>query len=132
MTAGVTKTSHGINWPLKNVTKLCHRRCTTYHNKCSECGLDLERWHNKSKMTCSPKCRKQRERRQKDAHSAYILALQEMQKMRDSVKRRESLSDFRAQLIRIRDEANDILLLANDPDAMARREMFEDIHRRKF
>lgn len=102
-----------------------------YRDKCSECREELPLWHNPNQVTCSPKCRKQRERRQKDAHSAYILALQEMQKMRDSVKRRESLSDFRAQLIRLRDEANDILLLANDPDAMARREMFEDIHRRK-
>lgn len=102
-----------------------------YRNQCSECRNELPLWHNRNQVTCSPKCRKQRERRQKDAHSVHILILQDMQKIRDSVKRRESLSDFRAQLIRIRDEVNDILLLANDPDAMARREMLEDIHRRK-
>ena len=98
---------------------------------CSECKTPFDSFHLASKTTCSPKCRKRRERRQKEQHAAHILAMREIQKMRDGIKRRESLHDFRAQLQYLRDEINDLLLLANEPDAMARREMLEDRARRR-
>jgi len=99
--------------------------------ECSECRKPFEGMHSASKTTCSPKCRKRRERRQKEQHAAHILAMRELQQMRDGIKRRESLHDFRAQLQYLRDEINDLLLLANEPDAMARREMLEDRARRR-
>lgn len=98
--------------------------------RCSECRKEFEGWHLSTKTTCSTKCRKRRERRQKDAESAWVVVLQEMAKMRDGIKRGESLEKYRAQLNRIRDEAGDLLLLAKDPDMMAKREMLESRERK--
>ena len=50
--------------------------------------------------------------------------------MRDGIKRGESLDKYRGQLNHLRGEINDLLLLAKDPDAMAKREMLEDRARR--
>lgn len=96
-----------------------------YQNKCIECGKELERWHSRQQLTCSAKCRKRRERRQKDQQSAHTLAMRELQKMRDGIKRGEELERYREQLMRLRDEINDLLLLAKDADQLAKREMLE-------
>jgi hypothetical protein len=98
--------------------------------RCSECKKEFEGLHLASKTTCSAKCRKRRERRQKDSESAWVVVLQEMGKMRDGIKRGESLEKYLDQLRRIRGEVNDLLLLAKDPDARAKREMLEARARR--
>lgn len=100
--------------------------------RCSECKLEFEGWHLASKTTCSAKCRKRRERRQKDAHSSHVVAMQMLGAMRDAIKRGESLEDYRAQLHRLRDEINDLLLLAKDPDAMAKVEMLGERARKNW
>lgn len=104
----------------------------TTGGECSECRKPFEGLHLVSKTTCSPKCRKRRERRQKDAHSAYILALHELGKIRDSLKRRENVEDFIPQLQRLKGEINDLLLLAGEADALAKREMLEARASRKW
>lgn len=98
--------------------------------RCSECGQEFQGLHLASKTTCSPKCRKRRERRQRDSESAWVLALHELGKMRDGIKRGESLDKYREQLHRLKGEINDLLLLAKDADAVARREMLEARARR--
>lgn len=103
----------------------------TEGGRCSECKKPFEGLHLVSKTTCSPKCRKRRERRQKEAHAAWILALHELGKMRDSIKRGETLDDFKAQLQRLKGEINDLLLLAGDEDALAKRQMLEGLHKHK-
>lgn len=110
------------------------RSVTGLSHNCTECKQPLPLYRDgrtPKRVTCSPKCRKRRERRMKDQHSAYILALHELQKMRDGIKRREQLADFREQLNRLKGEINDLLLLAGDGDALARRQMLEDRMRRK-
>jgi uncharacterized protein YdcH (DUF465 family) len=96
--------------------------CTECRNELPDCG-DSRR---ATRVTCSAKCRKRRERRQKDAHSAWILAQHELQKMRDSIKRGEQVVDLRNQLIRLRDEINDLLLLANESNAVQRLQFLSD------
>lgn len=107
-----------------NVTQLSHSielktDVTSTSHTCSECRNPIK----PEAVTCSAKCRKRRERRQKDQHSAYIMALHELQKMRDGIKRGETIKDYRQQLNRLKDEINDLLLLVKDPDAVERREM---------
>jgi len=102
-----------------------------YQTKCIECGKELERWQNLKQITCSAKCRKRRERRQKDQQSAHVVVMLELQKMRDGIKRGEELVRYREQLQYLKNEINDLLLLARDPDAMAAREMLEDRARRR-
>jgi len=97
---------------------------------CSECKQPFDGYHLASKSTCSLKCRKRRERRQKDAHAAWILALHELGKIRDSIKRRENVKEFIPQLQRLKGEINDLLLLAEEPEAMARLQMLEGRARR--
>lgn len=109
---------------LPGVTGLSH---TT--RKCTECRSELI--GDQQQVTCSPKCRKRRERRQKDQQSAHVGAMLELQKIRDGIKRGEELKRYRDQLQRLKAEINDLLLLAKDPDAMAQREMLEDRARRR-
>jgi hypothetical protein len=103
-----------------------------YQAKCVECGKELDRWHNRLQLTCSPKCRKRRARRQKDQQSSHVVVMLELQKMRDGIKRGEELVRYREQLQYLKNEINDLLLLAKDPDSIASREMLEDRARRKL
>lgn len=99
---------------------------TGRRHTCSECKKELPSssyWSETKRVTCSAKCRKRRERRQKDAHSAWILAMHNLQLMRDSIKRGEQVIELRDQLIRLKDEISDLLLLANESNAVQRREM---------
>lgn len=98
---------------------------------CTECKNELPGSYRDKRVTCSPKCRKRRERRQKDAHSAWILAMHELQKMRDSIKRGEQVLEMRDQLLRLKDEINDLLLLANESNAVQRRSFLNDWKIRK-
>jgi len=97
---------------------------------CSECKEPLPKYCRIDQITCSPKCRKRRDRRQEQARLALPLAMYELGKIRDSIKRRERVPDFIADLKRLKDEVNDLLLLAGDEEAMRRREMMEE-HARK-
>jgi len=98
--------------------------------ECSECRKPTP---SDQGVTCSARCRKRRERRIKDQQSAWILALHEIGKMRDSIKRKEcETKTMREQLIRIRDEINDLLLMVNDADMVARREMLSEYRRNRF
>lgn len=114
----MTPTSHSYDFSFRDVTSPGHT--------CSECKRPL----TGRALTCSPKCRKARERRQKDAHSAHIMAMHELHKIRDSLKRHEDIDHFREQLHRLRDEITDLLLLAKDADVLARQEMLEARARR--
>lgn len=97
----------------------------TTGGRCEECKQPFEGKHLVSKTTCGPKCRKRRERRQKDAYSAHVVIVMELQKLRDAIKRGETIPDYLAQLQRIKSEVNDLLLLARDPDALSKHEMME-------
>lgn len=99
------------------------------YGKCIECGVELDPGSPR-RFTCSTRCRKRRQRRQADQQSAWVAALREMQKMRDGIKRGEQLQRYREQLLRLRDEINDLLVLAKDADALARQEMLEARARR--
>lgn len=117
-----------------SVTSLSHTieitpGVTPTSHTCSECKKSMP--GDAQRVTCSDKCRKRRERRQKDQHSAYIMALHELQKMRDGIKRGETVKDYRDQLIRLKDEINDLLLLANESNAVARREMLSGYHQNR-
>lgn len=93
--------------------------------RCSECRKEFEGLHLASKTTCSAKCRKRRERRQKEAESAWVVILRELGNMRDAIKRGESVPEYIEKLHRVRGEINDLLLLAKDPDAVAKQQMLE-------
>ncbi len=103
----------------------------TSGGKCSECGEPFEGMHLASKTTCGPKCRKKRERRRQLARLAFPLAMYELSKIRDSLKRREDIEKFTEDLKRLKAEIGDLLLLAGEADAVAKREMFES-HARKW
>lgn len=113
----VTKTSH---------TQIAHEYEWVTGGCCSECKEPFEGWHLASKTTCGTKCRKRRERRQKQQHSIYILIMRDLQEIRDGIKRRETLEDYREQLRDLKNAINDLLLLANDPDSVALRSMLEE------
>lgn len=80
---------------------------------CSECKTVQVR---RGQKTCSPACRKKRQRRQQQARLAQPLAMHELGKIRDSIKRRERVPDFIADLKYLRQEINDLLLLAGEID----------------
>lgn len=140
--AHVTLPGHSIERPSDNVTPGSHEipgswnDVTKRGHVCTECKkpLPIESWDRRAvkRVTCSAKCRKRRERRLKDQHAAWIVAQRQLQQMRDGIKRGEQLKDFRDQLIRLKDEINDLLALVNDEDAMARRQMIEDRARRRI
>lgn len=95
--------------------------------RCSECGTSegFNDYHMENKTTCSTKCRKRRERRLKQAKSAWVVVLRELQPVRDSIKRGEDLEEHREKLKRLRDEITDLLHLAKDNDTMEMRAMLE-------
>lgn len=74
-------------------------------------------------ICCSAKCRKKRQRRIEQARLALPLAMYELGKIRDSIKRKECVPDFIADLKRLKGEINDLLLLAGDIDAVERNAM---------
>lgn len=88
--------------------------------RCSECGAFTVL------LTCSDKCRKRRQRRKQQARQAFSVAMRELGKVRDSIKRREDVDKHIADLQRLKGEINDLLVLAGDKDAMARLQMLED------
>lgn len=100
---------------------------TPTSHTCSECKQPME----SSGVTCGKKCRKRRERRRKKQHSAWIMALHELGEIRDALKRGEDRKHHRDCLIRLKDEINDLLLLANDPDRMALTDMLNDMKQRR-
>lgn len=121
-----------------NVTPLSHRALDSEYQPyewttggaCSECKQPFEGMHLVSKTTCSGKCRKRRERRQKEAYAAHIMVLHELAKIRDSLKRRENIGEFIPQLQRLKGEINDLLLLAGDREALEKQQMLYDRSRR--
>lgn len=87
---------------------------------CSECKKPLQ---SGAAVTCSAKCRKRRERRQKDQHAAWVMALHHLSQIRDALKRGEDIAHHQACLIRLKDEIYDLLVLAGDKDMLARLDM---------
>ncbi|MBA3868611.1 MAG: hypothetical protein H0X30_05620 [Anaerolineae bacterium] len=87
---------------------------------CSECRQPI----TGDATTCSPKCRKRRQRRQQEAAEAFTLAMHELQVIRDGIKRGENLTRAIDDLKRLQGEIKDLLLLAGDADSLARQEMF--------
>jgi len=100
---------------------------TGHGHNCSECRKPCEG----EKLTCSDKCRKRRNRRQRDARTAIHLAMFELGKIRDSLKRRETVPRFIGDLNRLKAEINDLLLMAGDPDAVGRHEMLTEVARKR-
>src|SRR6185369_16965504 len=98
-----------------------------YKKYCSECKQELDKWGRIDQTTCGVKCRKRRERRQAQALLALPLAMRELGKIRDSIKRRERVPEFVEELKRLKAEINDLLLLAGDDDAMNKRQMLEGL-----
>lgn len=95
--------------------------------RCSECGstAGFTEAHSDTKTTCSPTCRKRRERRQKQAQSAWVVVIRELQPVRDAIKKGEDLELYREQLKRLKAEISDLLMLAKDTDTMEARAMLE-------
>lgn len=98
----------------------------TRHN-CSECRKPCVG----EKLTCSDKCRKRRQRRQRDARAAHHMVMFELGKIRDSLKRRETVPKFIADLQRLKAEINDLLLMAGDEDALNRHTMLTEAARKR-
>lgn len=87
---------------------------------CSECKTVRVR---RGQQTCSSTCRKKRQRRREQAKLAFPLAMYELGKIRDSIKRKERVPDFIADLNRLKAEINDLLVLAGEIDAVERNAM---------
>jgi len=100
---------------------------TGHGHNCSECRKPCEG----EKLTCSDKCRKRRNRRQRDARTAIHLVMFELGKIRDSLKRRETTPRFIADLNRLKAEINDLLLMAGDADAVQRHSMLTEVSRKR-
>lgn len=94
-------------------------------NYCSECRKSCPG------ITCSDKCRKRRNRRQRDARTAHHLVMFELSKIRDSIKRREDTNKHIQDLTRLKGEISDLLLLAGDADAMRLHEMRTELARKR-
>lgn len=122
----VTKPSHTTVASEAAVTELCHTTVRT----CSECKQPLPDDSKAGTRTCSPKCRKRRDRRQAEQHTAWNHALGELQKIRDALKRNEDVQYQQQALLRLREEIMDLLVLAKDQDAMSRMSMLEARARR--
>lgn len=94
-------------------------------NLCTECREPCKG------ITCSMKCRKRRERRQREARTAHAVVMHELSKIRVSLKRRENVTKLADDLKRLKGEINDLLLLAGDADAMNKHLMLTDISRKR-
>ena len=94
------------------------------HN-CTECRkpLPVNDARKAKRVTCSDVCRKKRERRQREARVAWLDAMNDLGKMRESIKRGEFVPEMKDQLYRLRAEINDLLYLAKDADQLALQEM---------
>lgn len=85
--------------------------------------------------TCSAACRKRLSRMQLYADKAPANIMAELQKIRAVLKQSrdaEQLMRRRNQLICLRDEINDLLLLVNYIDQQSKMAVFEALRRRKF
>ncbi len=110
-----------------NVADLCSDVTVTSHSDrekyCIECK------HNRAvanQSYCGATCRKRAQRRREQVKLALSLAMYELGKIRDTIKRREYVIDPVADLKRLKAEINDLLLLAGDKDEMARVQMLND------
>lgn len=74
-------------------------------------------------LFCGSKCRKHAQRRREQARLAHPLAMYELSKIRDSIKRKERVPDFIADLQHLKAEINDLLLLAGEISAVERNAM---------
>lgn len=90
-----------------------------YHRQCSECRKELDRYTRSDIETCGSTCRKRRERRQAKAARAFPRAMYELGQIRDGLKRRERVPDYVAELQRLKQEVNDLLVLAGEPGLAA-------------
>jgi hypothetical protein len=99
---------------------------TSHTGYCSECRKSCPG------ITCSDKCRKRRNRRQRDARTAHHLVMFELGKIRDSLKRREDTNKHIQDLTRLKAEISDLLLLAGDADAMRLHEMRTELARKRM
>lgn len=97
---------------------------------CSECKKPLSPRAKPGALTCSATCRKRRERRQKLQHAVWIDAMHALGSIRDAIKRGEDIEHHISSLNRLKEEINDLLELARDENAMARRAMLEARARR--
>ncbi len=75
---------------------------------------------------CGATCRKRAQRRREQVKLALPLAMHELSKIRDTIKRREYVIDPIADLKRLKAEINDLLLLAGDSEERARVQMLND------
>ena len=82
--------------------------------------------------TCGQKCRQRRSRRRRRQRTAWIVVMRELSDMRDGIKRRENLAEFREQLIHLAAEVKDLQHLAGDEDEVSRRQMLEDRARKSW
>ena len=98
---------------------------TSHTNICTECRKSC------AGITCSVKCRKHRQRRKAEARMAMSLAIFELSKIRDSLKRREDVPKFIGDLNRLKSEVNDLLLLAGDTDAVNKHQMLTEFSRKR-
>lgn len=101
---------------------------------CTECGADLGQWHSSAKTTCSEACRKRRQRRLHSINQHWLEVMNALNRMRGDIKRRDSeeiLKIYTGQLIYLKTEINDLLLLAKDKDALDKQQMMSDMKRRR-
>lgn len=92
---------------------------------CSECKKPLSPRAKSGALTCSDKCRKRRERRQKLQHAVWIDAMHALVEIRDAIKRGEDIEHHISSLNRLKEEINDLLVLAGEQNAIERLAMFE-------
>jgi len=96
-------------------------------NYCSECKKEI----SDKATTCSATCRKHRQRRKAEAKANFNRMFWYLEVYRRAIK--DNLISEKtaiAELIRIKDEINDLLLLANEENAKARVAMMEGLRRR--
>lgn len=101
---------------------------------CSECGKSLDGWHSAAKKTCSPACRKQRQRRLQNIDKHWLDVMSALNRIRMVIRRRDSeeiVKIYTGQLIHLKREINDLLLLAGDEDSKAKVQMMSDMKRRR-
>jgi hypothetical protein len=98
---------------------------------CSECSKSLGGWHSAAKKTCSPACRKHRQRRIDRMPVNWLDVMTGLNLMRTDIKRRENIDLYIEQLKYLKVEINDLLLLAGDKDAQEKVQMVSDMKRRR-
>ena len=102
------------------------------HANCLYCGKELEFWRRYDTKFCGQNCRKAYSRRRDKITRGRDATMSGLGQLRLVIKKHADLRPEAAEMLRyLRQEINDLLLLAGDKDAQQRTAMLNDRQNRR-